>query len=54
MHQLKQSNFSDTSEVVFEVYNALVDDFSSDEEENRALHPEKVEKFFYREEMHDA
>jgi hypothetical protein len=46
--------FSETSEDLFEVFKSIVDEFSSDEEENLEPYTEKGKHFFYREEMHDV
>jgi hypothetical protein len=44
--------FSETSEDLFEVFKSIVDEFSSDEEENLESYLEKGKHFLYRDEMH--
>jgi hypothetical protein len=46
--------FCENSEDLFEVFKSIVDEFSSDKEENLESYPEKGKHFFYREEMHDV
>jgi hypothetical protein len=51
---LQHTDFSETSEDLFEVLKSIVDKFSSDEEENLESYPEKLKHLFYREKMHDV
>jgi hypothetical protein len=41
--------FSETSEDLFEVFKSIVDELSSDKEDNLESYPEKGKHFFYRE-----
>jgi hypothetical protein len=50
----KTPMFSDVDDQLFAALNAIVDDFSSDEEERKDCYPEKDKRLFYGDELHEV
>jgi hypothetical protein len=46
--------FSDVDDQLAAVFKAIVEDFSSDEEEGKDSYPEKGKHFFFGEEIHEV
>jgi hypothetical protein len=46
--------FSDVYDQLFAVFKAIVEEFSSDEEEGKDSYPEKGKRFFFAEGIHEV